>query len=147
MFAEEPLKVTAAVEWDEQLGIDRLSSAILLFPSGQSVFTVSTQLIQWQRMSFYGTGGRVEVEIPLNQPPSDPARIYLHDGSNLGRSWETVELPQADQYAHQADAFSLAVMEGHTVPVPLENTLENTAVMTALYRSAAEGEWRVPETR
>jgi predicted dehydrogenase len=144
MYGEEPLRVTAAVEWDEQMGIDRLSSGILVFPSGQSLFTCSTQLLQWQRMSMYGTGGRVEVEIPLNQPPSEPARIYCHDGSNLGRSWETIEVPATDQYAVQADAFSLAVMENHSVPVALEDTLANTKAMRALYRSAVEGEWQQP---
>jgi predicted dehydrogenase len=147
IFAEEPRRVIAAMEWNEELGIDQLSSGILEFSDGQSVFTCATRLLQWQRMSFYGTGGRVEVEVPLNQPPEDPSRIYLQDGSNLGRSWETVEIPPTDQYAAQADAFSLAVLEDREVPVPLENTLGNTAALLALFRSAESGRWETPETR
>ena len=44
--------------------IDRLTSAILDFPSGHAIFTCSTQLVPYQRMQFFGTTGRVEVEIP-----------------------------------------------------------------------------------
>ncbi len=145
MFGEEPQQVTAAMEWDEELKIDRITSGMLVFPSGQSVFTVSTRLLQWQRMSFYGTGQMAEVEVPLNQPPSDPSRIYLSDGSDLGRSRKMVELPPTDQYAAQADAFSRAVIERQEVPVPLENTRHNTAALLALFRAAQNSRWEAPQ--
>src|SRR5258705_12760493 len=51
-----------------EFGTDRLASAILEFPSGQSVFTCGTQLVRYQRMQFLGTKGRIEIKIPFNAP-------------------------------------------------------------------------------
>ena len=48
--------------------IDRLASAMLDYPSGQCVFTCSTQLVPYQRMHLMGTRGRVEVEIRSTLP-------------------------------------------------------------------------------
>ena len=59
--------------------IDRLTSAILDFPSGQSIFTCGTQLVPYQRMQFFGTQGRIEVEIPFNAPNDRPCRIFIDD--------------------------------------------------------------------
>src|SRR5580693_3860539 len=66
VFREEPVRVMGLIERDPEWKIDRLASAILDFPSGQSIFTCSTQLVPYQRMQFFGTQGRVEVEIPFN---------------------------------------------------------------------------------
>lgn len=45
------------------------------------------------------------------------------------------------QYTLQGDTFSKAIIDNTEVPVPLEDTLKNTAVLTALYRSAESGQW------
>src|SRR5437879_6871951 len=50
IFGEEPARVAGLVERDPDFKTDRLASAILEFPSGQSVFTCSTRLEQSQRM-------------------------------------------------------------------------------------------------
>src|SRR6185295_7848677 len=55
IFAEEPRRVLSLIEHDPSMKIDRLTSAILDFPSGQSVFTCSTQLVPYQRMQIFGT--------------------------------------------------------------------------------------------
>ena len=51
-YGEEPVRVVSTIERDPDFGTDRLSSAILEFPSGHSVFTCSTQLAPYQRMQF-----------------------------------------------------------------------------------------------
>ncbi len=43
-FDEEPLRVVGLIEKDPELGIDRLSSVILEFPSGQSVLRAAPNL-------------------------------------------------------------------------------------------------------
>src|SRR5438270_1428670 len=63
IFGEEPARVAGLVEGDPDFKADRLASAILEFPSGQSVFTCSQQLAPYQRMQLLGTTGRIEVEI------------------------------------------------------------------------------------
>lgn len=142
VFGEEPRRVCAMMEADPALGTDRLTSAILDFPSGQAIFTCSTQLVPYQRMQFYGTKGRVEVEIPFNAPPDRPTRIFVDDGGELFGSTVTTEtFPVGDQYAWQADEFARAVAGEGPVAVPLEEAWRNMAVIEAVSRSSASGRW------
>ena len=141
-FEREPARVLGLLERDPDMGTDRLSSAMLDFAPGQTIFTCSTQLVPFQRMQVFGTTGRVELEIPYNIPPDRPSHIFIDDGSQLaGGSARTEEFPAADQYTLQGDAFSRAIQEDGEVPVPLENALANMRVIDALFRSAQSGHW------
>src|SRR5919198_807816 len=107
VFGEEPRRCLGLVERDPEMGTDRLTSAVLDFPSGQAVFTCSTQLVPYQRVQFYGTRGRVEVR----------------------------EFAPCDQYTLQGDLFSRAVREGGPQPIPLEDAVKNMAAIEAVFRS------------
>jgi len=145
IFGEEPRRVIALLEHDPEMHTDRLSSAMLDFPSGQAVFTCSTQLVPYQRMQICGTRGRIEVEIPFNAPPDRACRICLDDGSDLfGAAIQTETFPVCDQYTIQGDLFSQAVRGEGPVPVPLEDAIGNMAVIDALFRSAQSGRWETP---
>jgi len=147
LFAEEPVQVLGLVERDPELKIDRLSSAILDFPSGQSIFTCSTQLVPYQRINIFGTKGRIEIEIPFNAPVDRPCRIMIDDGSDLFGAGITIEtFPICDQYTIQGDSFSRAILEGTGIPVPLEDAIKNMAVIEAVFRSAASGKGEAPPT-
>jgi predicted dehydrogenase len=142
VFGQEPLRVVGKVERDPEFATDRLISAILDFPSGQCVFTCSTQLVPYQRVQLFGTRGRVEVEIPFNAPPDRPCRIFVDNGADVfGSGIKTEELPTCDQYTIQGDLFSLAVRQGGEVPTPLEDSIGNMQVIEALFRSAREDTW------
>jgi predicted dehydrogenase len=144
-FAQEPTRVVARIDRDPQMRIDRLTSAILDFPAGQSIFTCSTQLVPYQRVHFLGTRGRIELEIPFNAPIDRPTRLFIDDGGDLfGRSITTETFPICDQYTLQGDAFSRAVLENTEVPVPLEDAIKNMAVIEAIFRSATSGQWESP---
>jgi len=145
VFGEEPLRVTGLVERDPDFKTDRLASAILEFPSGQAVFTCSTQMVPYQRMQFLGTTGRIEIEIPFNAPPDRPCKIFVDDGRDVfGSGTRTETIPTCDQYTLQGDAFSLAIREGREVPVPLEDAIANMAVIEAVFRSGESGRWERP---
>ena len=145
-FADQPSRVVGCIERDPQSRVDRLTSAILEFPAGQSVFTCSTQLIPYQRIHFLGTRGRIEIEIPFNAPSDRPTRLFIDDSGDLTGSGITTEVfPVCDQYALQGDAFSRAVLEDTEVPVPVEDSIGNMAVIEAIFRSAASGRWELPE--
>lgn len=145
LFGEEPARVCAAIERDPEFGIDRLTSGILEFSSGQCVFTCSMQLAYFQRMFLVGTTGRIEVEIPFNVPPDRPARLFIDDGRDLGGGGMQVEtIPAQDQYTVQGNAFSRAIWEGGEVPVPLEDSICNMAAIDAIFRSAESGRWEKP---
>jgi predicted dehydrogenase len=138
MFDEEPTKVLSTVERDPDTQTDRLASVVLEFPSGQSIFTCSTQLVPYQRMQFFGTRGRLEIEIPFNAPPDRPCRIYIDNGSDLfGGGIEPEQFVSCDQYGIQADAFARAIQENGPVPVPLEDALKNMEVIEKILQPQA----------
>lgn len=146
LFGAEPRRAIGLVERDPQMKIDRLTSAILEFPSGQAIFTCATQLVPYQRMQIFGTRGRIEIEIPFNAPPDRPCRVFLDDGRDVfGSGMETHEIPICDQYTIQGDLFSRAIRDGGEVPVPLESSIANMAVIDAIFRSAESGKWEPVE--
>ena len=146
LFGREPARVSGLLAFDPEMHTDRLSSAMLDFESGHSIFTCSTQMVPYQRMQILGTKGRIEIEIPFNAPPDKPCRIFIDDGSDAsGRSARVEEFPACDQYGLQGDAFSRAVRGEGDVPVTLENALANMAVIEALFRSAKSGKFESPE--
>ena len=145
IFGEEPVRVAGLVERDPDFKTDRLASAILEFPSGQAVFTCSTQLVHYQRMQFLGTTGRIEMEIPFNAPLDRTCRIFIDDGRDVFGSGIRIEtIPACDQYTVQGDAFSRAIREGSEVPVPLEDAIGNMAVIEAVFRAGESGRWEKP---
>jgi predicted dehydrogenase len=145
-FNDEPRRVFGLVERDPDWGVDRLTSAVLDFPTGHATFTCSTQLAPYQRMQFFGTRGRVEVEIPFNSPNDRPTRVLVFDDSNTAGGVETIELPACDQYTIQGDLFSRAIREGTETPLPLEDSVNNMAAIEAIFRSAETGRWEEPRT-
>jgi predicted dehydrogenase len=145
IFGEEPLRVLGLAGRDPAMKVDCLTSAILDFPSGQSTFTCSTQLVPYQRMQFLGTTGRIEIEIPFNAPKDKPCRIFIDDGKDLFGSGITGEsFPICDQYTIQGDAFSRAVRENCQVPVPIDDAVKNMAVIEAIFLSMETGKWETP---
>jgi predicted dehydrogenase len=145
LFGEEPRRVIGLVEQDPRFGTDRLTSALLDFPSGQSTFTCGTQLVPYQQVQAFGTRGRIEVEIPFNAPPDRPCRLFVDDGRDVfGGGLETVTLEVCDQYRIQGDLFSRAVRGEGELAVPLEDAVDNMRVIDAIFRSAASGRWEEP---
>jgi predicted dehydrogenase len=145
IFGEEPSRVIGLLERDPEFNTDRLASVILDFPSGQCVFTCSTQFVPYQRMQFFGTKGRIEIEIPFNAPNDRPCRISIDDGRDVfGGGVITETFPTCDQYTIQGDVFSCAVRGDCEVPVSVEDAIGNMAVIEAVFRSAETGRWQRP---
>ena len=143
-FGGQPTRVVASIDRDPQMGIDRLTSAILEFPAGHAVFTCSTQLIPYQRVHFLGTRGRIELEIPFNAPPDRPTRLFIDSTGDLFGHPEVETFPTCDQYTLQGDAFSRAILDNTEVPVPLEDAIGNMAVIEAIFKSGQTGQWEKP---
>jgi predicted dehydrogenase len=144
-FGQQPTRVVALIDRDPAMRIDRLTSAILDFPGGQSIFTCSTQMVPYQRIHFFGTRGRIEIEIPFNAPPDRPTHLFIDStGDLLGTGITTETFPVCDQYTLQGDAFSKAIMDDTEVPVSVEDAIGNMAVIEAVFKSAASGEWESP---
>jgi predicted dehydrogenase len=147
LFGEEPTSVVGLIEHDPEMNVDRLVSGMLHFPSGHATFSCAGQLVPHQRMQVFGTEGRIEIEIPFNPPHNHECRILIDDGSQFaGASAEVILLPAVDQYHLQAERFAEAVRGIGKVPVTLEDSVANMAVLDALRRSAASGQLERPET-
>ncbi len=145
-FGQEPTRVAGLVECDPAMGTDRLTSAVMDFPVGQSMFTCSTQLVPYQRMQFLGTKGRIEIEIPFNAPPDKPTRIFVDSGADpSGSGIVNGGFVCAISTAARGDAFSKAILEDTEVPVSIEDGIRNMAVIEAVFRSAKSGRWESPE--
>jgi predicted dehydrogenase len=146
VFGEEPLRVSAVMRRDSVMGTDIVTAAILDYPSGPCHFSCGTQVVPHQTVQFYGSQGRIEIEIPFNAIPNEVSRIRIDDGRDLvGGGIEVQEFAPCDQYTLQGDAFARAVREKAPPPVPLEDSLRNMAVIDAVVRAAQSGNWEKPE--
>jgi predicted dehydrogenase len=144
-FGSQPLRVVAAIDRDPAMRIDRLTSGLMEFAGGHTIFTCSTQLVPYQRIHFLGTRGRIEIEIPFNAPPDRPTRLLIDSSGDLsGSGMATETFPAADQYTMQGEAFARAAWENTEPPVSLEDAIGNMAVIDALFRSASSGQWVSP---
>lgn len=145
IFGEEPRRVCGLVENDPEIQTDVMTSAMLDFPSGPSVFTCSTQVVPYQRVQILGTERRIEIEVPFNAPPDKPCRIFVDDGADpSGRGAEILEFETCDQYTTQGDLFSKSIRQGAELPVPLEGSIRNMAVIEAIFRSGKSRKWEEP---
>jgi predicted dehydrogenase len=145
MFGEEPVRVMGLFDQDPELKVDRLTSAMLEFPSGQAIFTCSMQLVYHQRMQLLGTRGRLEMVMPFTPPPDRASYILIDDGRDLaGGGISTETFPACNQFTIQGESFSRVVREGGSVPVPVTDAIKNMAVIEALVRSGQSGRWETP---
>jgi predicted dehydrogenase len=142
LFGAEPTGVRAAVIRDPASGVDTFTSGILEFPGGNATFTCSTRAESDQRVSVYGTAGRIEVGIPFNIPPDRPTEIFLTAGGDppVAPATETITFAPADPYTVEAEAFASAILDGTALPTPPEDAVANLRVIERVFASAQGGE-------
>jgi predicted dehydrogenase len=139
LFGSEPTDVMAAIRRDPESGTDVLTSVVLDFDGRHGTFTCSTRLEDDQRVHVQGTEGRLLVEIPYNIPNDRPTRVLAVAGGDPPVEPGVVvhQVPAADQYGLQADAFSLAIREDTPVPTPPEDAVANLEVIERIFADAA----------
>lgn len=137
----EPKRVAAVCDRDPKFGTDRLTSGLLDYGDGRTcTFSVSTQSVNHQRVHVFGTDGRIEITLPFNQPLEDPAIYLTHDGSTpTGLDAVRHEIPTADQYTCQGEAFSLRVRNESPTDAPLRDAMTNMRIIDAVFRATQSG--------
>ena len=138
IFGSEPERVFGTTELDPRFQTDRLTSAILDFSGGTSMFVCSTQLVPYQRVNIFGEQGRLELEMPFNAPPDRPTLMWHQVGRD---KIEELAFPICDQYTAQGDLFNQAILDDTPVPTPIEDAVANMLVIEAVFRSAKSGQW------
>lgn len=137
LFDKEPARVCGSIEYDPQMKIDRLASAILEFDGGTATFTCSTQMADRKYAGIAGTSGRIEIENPFLPSSEGTTRIILHAESE---TQETV-FEACNQYTLQGDSFSLAILTGSEVPTPIHDAFANMKVIDKIFESAERKTW------
>jgi predicted dehydrogenase len=138
LFGGEPTHVEAAIVRDPLSGVDVLTSALLEFDGGLATFTCTTRAEDDQRVSIYGTGGRIEIDIPFNIPPDRPTRIRVSHGGEppVSPLTEVITFEPADPYSVEAAAFATAVLDGRPLPVPPADAVANLRVIERIFEAA-----------
>jgi predicted dehydrogenase len=137
IFGSEPEAVSGKMEIDPELGIDRLTSGMLQFADGTATFTSGTQMAPHQKVTIWGTKGKIEVPMPFNAPADRPTKLFLTQGSKT----EEIRFESCNQYTAQGDRLSKAILKDAPVPTPLEDALANMTVVDAIVESSNEEVW------
>ncbi|NVK35565.1 MAG: Gfo/Idh/MocA family oxidoreductase [Rhodobacteraceae bacterium] len=142
-FDDEPKRVVSLVDRDERFGTDRLASALMDFGSGRRLdFTVSTQLVPYQRLNLFGTKARLEIRVPYNAEQGAATEIFLDDGSELGDvSARGETIAPSDQYAELIDVFGQAISGEIDLPYGPADAVQNMKILDALFASEKENGW------
>ncbi len=88
-----------------------------------------------------GERKELEIQIPFNAPKDRECVIRINPGDMFLEQLSQLTFPLCDQYRIQADAFTAAVRDNTEVPVPLEDSLANTRVLKAIFKSSETGGW------
>lgn len=137
VIGAEPLRALCLVQRDRTFGTDILATGILDFGGARATFTVGTQTHPWQRVEVLGSAGSIVVHLPFNAWPDSPVKVTITTAVGV----RTIETPPTDQYVVMVEAFSRAVREGHGVPTPAHDAVDNLKVLDALFRSERSGAW------
>ena len=125
IFGREPDQVSGYSEYDPDFGVDRLTSGLMSFGSGTSVFTCSTQCYKDQYVKIYGTKGKVELDWPFNPDFSKDTglKITIHDDEKE----ET--FGPCDHFSLQAEEFAHAILTDSPLRISLDDSIRNMEVI------------------
>jgi len=136
LFGSEPSRIQTSMTFDETMGVDVLTSAVLEFGRGVAAFTVTTRAETDQRVHVYGTEGRISVGIPFNIPPDRPTEVFVTSGGDppVAPDTETITFDTTDPYTVQAERFARAVLDEEPVPIPVEDSIGNMRAIDEIFR-------------
>ncbi len=143
LFESEPVRAVALIDRDPDMGIDRLTGALVDFGGGRMLsFACGTQLARYQTVQVFGRQGRIEVPVSLNAPLGGETTITVdRTGGNDPAAFERETLPACDQYMLQGETAVRAFRGDEPAEFPIEDAVAGIAAIDALYRSAESGAW------
>ena len=148
VFQRAPARVVAALEYDPEFRIDRLSSALLDYGDQHATLTVATQSgpSAWathQQLSLVGAAGWLRCDFPFAQARPTPCHIETGDATSVGSvPTATFNFEPVNQYALQVERFSRRLL-GDAVPTwPIEDALGTLRAIEAIFASARHGRWQ-----
>lgn len=131
IYGRKPDQVHGFTELDPDFKIDRLTSGIMHFGSGTSVFTCSTQCFKDQYVKIFGTSGKIEMDWPFNPDFTQKTRLEII--SNGSKTVE--EFEPCNHFTLQGEVFANSILNDEPVPIPLEDSIENMEMIDAIRRN------------
>lgn len=141
ILGEEPLRVVAHADYDPDFGTDRVTTALVEFPSCVLSFLCGTQLTAFQHVSVLCTRKRLEFRLPFNSPPGKDPEISVIGDRKTFEEGERTSFGSVNHYTLQFDSFSDAILENREPVVPVENTLSMARIYEAAFRSLESKSW------
>lgn len=137
LLRDEPKRVVSLASHDPDFGTDTLLSGLLDFGGARAEFTIGTQTFPYQRVTAFGSGGNLSIEIPFNTPSDVETRLSVT--SSVGTR-EVIFAPE-DQYIMEFEAFARAILDDKEPPIFPKDAIANMKVLDALRKSAEQGSW------
>jgi predicted dehydrogenase len=148
IFGRPPLRVVAALDYDPNFGIDRLSSALLDYGGAHATLTVGTQSgpAGWathQQLAVLGTAGWLRCDFPYAQARPVDCHIELGDDSSVGsQPTARFSFEPVNQYLLQVERFSRRLLGEAVRTWPIEDALSTLRSIEALFESARAHAWQ-----
>lgn len=128
IYGREPKSAIGLSEYDPDFKVDRLTSGLLDFETGTSVFTCSTQCYKDQYVKIYGTQGKIEIDWPFNPDFLNTTVLKTNiDGIDIIEEFEP-----CNQFTLQVDAFAESILGNKPVPISLADSIGNMKVIDAI---------------
>ena len=139
LFGGEPERVLATARIDPDFGTDALTTGVLAFAGERhAAFTCGMQTGRAQWVRLVGSEGGALIETPFDVNPDHATRVVLF-GRGRHDTPEVVEVPPANHFTLQAEAFARAVLSEEPVPRPVEESVATMEVLDAVRRA-----WSAP---
>lgn len=134
---QEPVAVTASVEYDPDFGTDCYSHSQIQFDGFDMRMYVSTQMANRQTMVFHADKGFIELSAPFNSNLYEGDEVRLH--SRAHDETRVYRYTGLDQYKVQVEAFCKAVKSARHQVYALEDSQRNQKVIDAIYKAGSSG--------
>ena len=132
-FDSDPVNATGYQLIDSEFGVDYLTSGVIQFPTGHTVFSCSTQSLPQQSLLLEGTRGRLKFEIPFSHPDDQPGVLYLEKGPDIfSLQTELVEVESFNHYRNHVENFADIVSGYKSDHFNLAFSLRNMKLMDSL---------------
>jgi predicted dehydrogenase len=147
IIGRTPQRVVAALEFDPEFRIDRLSTALLDYGAAHATLTVATQSgpAAWathQQLTVLGASGWLRMNFPFAQAKPIGCCIEIGDASSVGGlPTTTLDFVPVNQYALQVERFSRYLLGEPVRNWPIEEALGTLRTTEALFESARSGTW------
>lgn len=132
IFEGEPKTVSSLMEYDPQMKIDRLTSALMEFNNGTAQFTCSTQMFNNQFAEIVGTEGKISIRMPFTPTPDESTTIIYQKEKSINE----IIFEPVDKYTIQGDLFSQAIINDTKVPTAFNDAVNNMKVIDKIKESA-----------